>query len=324
MPLLDEIPVQSLAHVSSPLGLSHIRALDAHLFSTARSPSPQSPFNRGDVIEIQGASASGKTHLLYYLLIVCVTPSGAAGGWAKAGIVFDMDHSFDIIRFKHLLTRRLTCLLGHSPSLIESIAQRSLHRLRIFRPTSSSQLAISLSRLASYHSSHLANEEIGMVAIDSMSAHYWPDRFVAEQMRTATPQHRKDANNYVSPLQHVLLQIESFRHTHGPLTVMTNWGLHPVNNSTPVVYRQHLHPFPAPFSDSHAPASRQGPNVVPSIPGGNLLCLTCHVTLHQDTAEGDDGLETKDGIIMGLIRSPGLSTVSKFSLRITDDDIVVD
>ncbi|KAG5648081.1 hypothetical protein DXG03_007116 [Asterophora parasitica] len=318
---------------SSPVGLTHIPALDAHLFSIAKHASPDSSLNHGDVLEIQGPPSSGKTHLLYHLLVDCITPSGYnaidLGGWAKAGIVFDMDHSFDILRFNRLFRSRLTRLIGGtSASAVDSIAKRSLERLHIFRPSSSSQLAVTISHLAQYHTSRLAKEEIGIVAIDSMSAHYWPDRFIAEQIRTAaaaSPEHSKEA--LITPMQHVLSALESFRRSHGAVTVLTNWGLHPVYNSNPILFRQHLHPFPAPFPHSHPPNPRQDTNAAASL----SLRLTCHITLHQETSGPVAGASAnQDGswdmsqksIVVGVIRTPSHPAVNKFVLSITANDIL--
>ncbi|KAF5377455.1 hypothetical protein D9615_005308 [Tricholomella constricta] len=320
----------TLAFTASVLGLTHIRALDAHLFSTAKNSSSLSSLNHGDVIEIQGAPSSGKTHLLYHLLINCITPSGHhsinLGGWDKAAVVFDMDHSFDIVRFNRLLQGRLTRLMGGSASAIEAIAQRSLEKLRIFRPCSSSQLAVTISHLAEYQSTHLPNEEIGIVAIDSMSAHYWPDRFFAEQIRTAaaSPEHPRNVD--IPPLQHVLLALESFRRSHGPVILLTNWGLHLVSNSNPILYRQHLHPFPAPFPHSHPPTPHHDVNA--TIPQENLLRLTCHITLHQDMSRASGAVskevswDMEESAIVGLVRTPNHPTVHKFLLSITGDDIL--
>ncbi|KAF8078510.1 hypothetical protein FPV67DRAFT_58739 [Lyophyllum atratum] len=331
--MLDEIHSDTLSHLltsvlsETPVGLTHIPALDAHLFSTAKNPMSGSSLRRGDVVEIQGAPSSGKTHLLYHLLIHCITPSNL-GGWGKVGIVFDMDHSFDVVRFNHLLLGHLTRLLAGGASVIGSIA---LERLRIFRPSSSLQLSVTISHLAEYHSVHFPNEEIGLVAIDSMSAHYWPDRFVVEQMRTATSaEHRREAETHVPPLQHVLLALESFRRTHSPVTILTNWGLHSASNIDPFLYRQHLHPFPAPFPHSHPATIRRDTNAPILAFQEHMPRLTCHITLHQDSNGKVSSSETDDssvavarkGVIVGLIRTPHSASISRFLLHITADDIL--
>ncbi|GLB36256.1 putative meiotic DNA recombinase assembly [Lyophyllum shimeji] len=343
--MLDEIQSESLAtlltsvHVeTSPVGLTHIRPLDAHLFSTANNPVFTSSLKRGDVIEIQGAPSSGKTHLLYHLLIICVIPSThhstTLGGWGKAAVVFDMDHNFDIVRFNRLLRHRITRLLGNDAPDIENVVQQSLQRLRVFRPHSSLQLSVTISDLAKYHSDHVTHEEIGIVAIDSMSAHYWPDRFVAQQMRTAamSSEHAKEAQAYIPPLRHVLLALESFRRTHSPVIIMTNWGLHSASKNDPFLYRQHLHPFPAPFPHSHPTTSRRDAPATVSVFHEDMPRLTCHITVHQDVNKKSDSPGSHDdrldlarkGKIVGLIRTPNATSVGKFLLYITNDEVLAD
>jgi len=339
--MLDDVASDSLAHLLTSVHVeSTLPTLAVAPASTvdltAKKPSFTSPLRRGDVIEIQGAPSSGKTHLLYHLLIDCITPpthhSTSLGGWGKAGIVFDMDHSFHIDRFNRLLLGRLTRLLGGGASDIESLAQQSLERLRIFRPRSSLQLSVTISHLAEYHFDYLAEEEIGIVAIDSMSTYYWPDRFVANQMRTGTTsvENGKEGQSHMPPLRHVLLALESFRRTHSPIIVLTNWGLHSASNSNPFLYRQHLHPFPAPFPHSKPATTRRDANAVVSAFHENMLRLTCHITVHQDINGTLSSSETRDDSldvgrkIVGVIRTPNVASVCKFLLYITNDDILAD
>ena len=58
---------------------------------------------------------------------------------------------------------------------MEDLATQCLESLHIFRPTSSLQLAITLIHLPRYHAtdSRLRDKEIGLLAIDSLSAFYW-------------------------------------------------------------------------------------------------------------------------------------------------------
>lgn len=278
-----------------------------------------SSLRHGDIIEIQGGPSSGKTHLLFYLIIDCIIPSQHAG-WSEVAIVFDMDHSFDIIRLSHLLRRRLTRSAGLDQSAAESIAQQSLKRLHIFRPSSTLQLAATLSHLATYHSSHFPREKIGVVAIDSISSRYWPDRFVAEQMNSSTS-HMEPGSKHAPALSYVLQALESFSRTHRPLVVMTNWGLYSVNNSVPSLYRQHLQPFPTLSSPRLVhPEHSVGINTHFE----NLPNLTLHITLHHiDTDRQSSSSETQTGLMQFsvLLRKPNTSFVDKFILSITNRDI---
>lgn len=327
---------------AAPLGLTHIPGLDAHFFSTTRHPSSLSSVERGDVIEIQGPPASGKTHLLYFLLINCITPSSYSsielGGWGKAAIVFDTDGTFDIVHLNRLLLGRLTRLLPSNIREAQEIAKKSLHSLHIFRPSSSSQLATTIIHLPKYHTAHLPGAEIGMLAIDSMSAFYWPDRFTVEQLRLvpAVGETGKVPRS-PSPLQHVLTALQTFRVSHGPLIIMTNWGLNVVPTTTSsmskpaTLYRQHLYPFPSLFRNLH-------PNQLFPSNADTISSLTHHITLsppsiphfRQDTPIKDAQMEESDyrqqgieqGEVMGIVRTPGSRRVDHFVFRITDNDII--
>jgi DNA-repair protein XRCC2 len=163
---------------------------------------------------------------MYLFLIICITPrehqSIAVGGWDKAGIVFDMEGSFDITRFGQLLLGRLK-RFSFDINVVQAVAQTSLERLHVFRPTSSTQLAITLTQLGRYHAAHLPREEMGLVAIDSVNAYHWPDRFTAEQMRTSSlsPEQRKLSH----PPLRILTALSSLRATHAPVMIMTSRGL---------------------------------------------------------------------------------------------------
>ncbi|EED82378.1 predicted protein [Postia placenta Mad-698-R] len=275
--LLSDIPIESLRqllttvqHDTSPPLITHIPTLDTY-FSSRR---PQTSLRIGDVMEIQGPAASGKSHLLSHIIITCITPtqheSRAIGGWDKAAIVIDSDHTFNLERFHQLLLTRLLRLLGHADqsdacgtvpdmAIVAGIASRCLSRLHIFRPDTGIQLAATLLRLPQYHASlpELQTTEIGLLAIDSVGAFYWQDRFRMERLR-GTREPSGVGADPVSSLEHVLCALQSFRESHGPLIVLTNWGLNPLTKSSVHVgeslypfYKQHLHPFPSPFESAY-------------------------------------------------------------------------
>ena len=152
-----------------------------------------------DRIHIHGHPASGKTHLLYFLLATCLAE------WDKAAVIFDMDGKFNISRFKQLLVSRLSAM---------AIVERCLKHIHIFRPTSSDQLAVTLAHLPKYHAKHFPDIALGMVAIHSVDASYWLDRFKAEQLR---PSH--------SSWQNISSILEKIRLSLGSVVVLTDWGL---------------------------------------------------------------------------------------------------
>ncbi|TDL28378.1 hypothetical protein BD410DRAFT_780880 [Rickenella mellea] len=347
--------------------MTRLPALDTHIFaSLAYFPSQSSSLNRGDVIEVQGPACSGKTHFVYHFALNCILPDEVVftaidsdddvqkrtrtiefGGWNKAAIVMDTDGRWDIARFHHLLRHRLTRVLAATydaddfqPSLSDLVTS-CLQRLRIFRPTSSLSLAATLLQLPTYHATHLPDIPIGLLLIDSISTFYWEDRFNGEK-------HRGTTFTSLSPLNHVLTSLQKFRLSHGPVTVLTNWGLSPVKSTatdppsstlidtqstipTPggghiPFYRQHLNPFPAPFE--HPPRNLANLNSYPPITHHITLLLTLTpnlsdlATIH-DAKEADtqrDEIVSK-GQILGIIRTVESGRVGRFIFEIHADEI---
>ncbi|KAJ6604761.1 hypothetical protein DFH09DRAFT_1019067 [Mycena vulgaris] len=280
------------------------------------------PLNWGDVLEIQGQSGSGKTQLLYSLLVTCIMPpahlSTFLGGWGKAAVVFDTEGTFDTRQFHDLLLLRLARAFSRSnasPDDAQLLASLSLHKLHVFRPASSAQLAASIRNLPAYHAQHMPDADIAFVAVDSLSAFYWPDRFTAEQLRPlALP-------NSSTPLGHVLTALHAFRLSHNPVIALTNWGLTRDNSvgpspALPIFYKQHLPSFPS-FPDSHDS---------PSGPSSNKLLLTHHITLHSiplapfhgNSFSPNPNESNVRREITGYIRRPGNSQVGRFVVDIRE------
>ncbi|KAI0639735.1 hypothetical protein C8Q77DRAFT_1164437 [Trametes polyzona] len=361
---------------SSPPGLSHIPALDAHLAAVnARRTFRNWPLNHGDVVEIQGPAASGKTHFVYHLLITCLLPESRLdvelGGWGKSAVIIDTDGTFSIRRLHALFVFRLRRFLGDddptdvtAPSA-EDLATQYLQDLHVFRPTSSAQLAITLLHLPDYHASNprLQDKAIGLLAVDSMSAFYWRDRYTLEQLRDAA-----DSSSRTplppNPLLHVLKSLAKFRASHRPVILMTNWGLNPLSKLSATgepaspYYRQHLHPFPAPFephgaadalSSITASQPRDGDTAQLNDAGNSrpssarsqavTLPLHYHITLHpspidpfpstftlRDAIRHEDmrAVLVKRGEVKGLVRTPGEDIVGEFTFRIGEQEVLVD
>jgi len=129
-----------------------------------------------------------------------------------------MDGSFNITRFNRLLLGRLMRLFSSDMHVAQTVAQRSLEKLHIFRPTSSIQLATTLTQLGKYHTAHFPGSQIGLVAIDSINAYHWPDRFIAE---TSLPSEHRKASSCTLP---VLTALLSLRATHALAIIMSSRG----------------------------------------------------------------------------------------------------
>jgi len=209
--------------------------------ATAPTAIPTPPFpglsylsslHRGDIVEIQGPSGSGKTHLLYYLICSCILPPHF-GGWNKVSVIFDTDGSFDVHRLQALLQSRLTHYFpSHNDSTgqIISVALRNVH---LFRPNNSSQLAAGLVNLPSYHMSNLPTSEIALLAIDSIDAFHWLDRFALERHRSALTHNLS---------QITLTALRNFHRSHRPIIVIASWG--PGVRAAFQLCRLHLPSFP--------------------------------------------------------------------------------
>jgi len=262
----------------------HSETLQQLLFSVQRAnsclPTTVSSFNLGDLVHIHGHPASGKTHLLYYLLATCTY------GWDKAAVVLDMDGRFNIYRFKQLLVSRLEPL---SSEAIMTIVERCLKRIHIFRPTSSDQLAVTLAHLPKYHAKHFPDIALGMVAIHSVDAFYWLDRFKAEQLRLANLPH--------SSLQNVSSTLQAVRLSLGSVVVLTDWGLVQQRQAGVSQY-------------TYNPQAQD--NIHPNLPLIHQIILSVI----------DDNPE--DRHTLGIINVYGRSETGNFTLRIQPRAISVD
>lgn len=298
--------------------------------------------------------------------MTCIMPANFdghhVGGWEKAAVVFDSDGCFDVERLHRLLCARLarsTNPHGHlAPAELstgttcdndstQQTASDCLQRLHVFKPTSCNQLAATLYNLPNYHNQCAKDTEIAMLAVDSIGAFYWPDRFTVEQLRDEDIP-AKDVP-HLSPLHSVLQALQQFRLSHAPVTVLTNWGLNPLLMSSGAAspfFKQHLHPFPAPLMRSHdiapppgLPAELAALAAEPAALGAHYPPVTHHVTLSPSgaaplpsgtslRAAGElEQLRRKDprahGEVVARVRTPGSSRVCRFVWRIGPEDISV-
>ncbi|KAE9410976.1 hypothetical protein BT96DRAFT_912358 [Gymnopus androsaceus JB14] len=308
------------------------------MFDTSSSTAHETPLDNlrlGDVLEIQGPSASGKSHFLYLLVISCILPntycSISLGGWDKVAVLFDTDASFSLPRFKQLLISHLETALKPTidSDAIELLVKRSLQNLHICYPNSSAQVAATLLHLPSYHHTKLPNSEIGVLAVDSISAFYWSDRFAAEQLQPTAHPHR--ANKSFNPLHHVVSALQRFHSSHKPLIILTNWGLTPTKttkvdeNTSDSLYRQHLVPPPALFPDKDESGGSSSRSSVGALP------LTLHIALSippipqlsvetslTDACMQESSKTRRNTRILGVLRSANSSQTSRFTFIVED------
>ena len=215
-----------------------------------------------------------------------------------------MDGTFSVRRFHDVLADRLQKSLPFASTA--SLVEQCMTKMHVFRPASSEQLAVTLAYLPKYHAKHFPDTQMGMVAIHSIDAFYWLDRFKAEQLDGPTS----------SSYQNVAIKLEDLRRSHGVITILTHWGL-PQNNPS----------FPSGMLATHDPPNVPQPDVN-SIPHYlHSIPITCQICLHDDFRfrRGDEiSNETVSRLVKATIRTVGqthevidLCEITNSGLRLT-------
>ncbi|PBK77188.1 hypothetical protein ARMSODRAFT_949087, partial [Armillaria solidipes] len=306
--ILDQVPCETLQAL-----LSSIRS--------SESSNVESLFKPGDVVELQGPSASGKSHFLWYIIIRCILPTFhdaiRLDGWAKAAVLFDTDSTFDVCRFRTILSSHLA-KLGVPAVSIGPAIQAAMSNFHIFRPGSSMQLVASLVNLPTYHAISLSASEIGLVAVDSMSTFYWSDRFAVEQLRSFGKVSEPSSSVY--PLHNIATVLERFHVSHNPLIILTNWGLN-LESSSPF-YKQHLYPFPSNFTTEDRPSMAKFSS---NPPLASPLSLTAHITFtparHRQTGPLSTDQQTENFAEIECICRFVDRDQCRFRIKVTSEDV---
>lgn len=302
--------LSSVLHETSPLGYTLIPSLDEHLSQTRRT----SACKRGDVIELQGPAASGKSHMLYYLLMNCVLPPSIGsiklGGWGKAAVLLDTDKKFDVRRFDRLLRSRIKRLLSLDSPDVEALITKALDHFHVFQPKSSHQLATTIQHLPMYLATNLPDADLGILAVDSITAFYWSDRYILEQAHSGDPSSILGLSK--TPLNHVFASLQSLARSHGPLILLSSWDLSPPS-TTQVRRRFDLPPVASNVGKDILPASHHITLTASSITSGDCEAVDSeHVRILPTTC------------LFGTVRTFGnFSQTTKFVLHITEDDVFV-
>ncbi|CAE6406631.1 unnamed protein product [Rhizoctonia solani] len=357
--------VNRVKYTTDPPGDSFIQGFDHHIFNAfpkLEQTLPKSSWARGDIIEIQGPAASGKTHLLYFWAMTCVLPyrlfitirehqekrEVLVGGRDKSVVVCDCDGRWSLRRLNAIITsylhdRLATTLPNETPvelhdQIISLTVTNALKRIHVFRPTSTLALATTLMAMPAYHRTHMASEQIGMLMMDGISSFHWPDRWLSEQTETTEPTGVQAAvppplRSDTNPLRHVLTVILNLRRSLGIVTLITNWGLTSLDSQVPpstAYFRQHLRaPYPSPFE---------------SEPRTSKFPLTHHVTVPSQGPEPfgedvslEDAVEDHEhenrvknmrlrGVVRTIGKRPGEARTvveSEFEFAITENGVIV-
>ncbi|KAB5588763.1 hypothetical protein CTheo_7794 [Ceratobasidium theobromae] len=323
------MPPLTLAYsTADPPGDSFIQEFDAHItnaFPKLEQISPLSSWTRGDIIEIQGAAASGKTHLLYFWALTCALPHKTSitidrgqkkidlllGGRNKSVIVCDCDGHWCLRRLNTIITSYLHNRISKTfPGVssctptISEMASDALKRVHTFRPTSTLSLVSTLMAVPEYHRTKMPYEDIGMLMIDGISSFYWVDRWLLEQVDdvsettmkvdpiSAAPSEKPQLPKPIlqradtNPLRHVLTIILQLRRSLGIVTLLTNWGLTMLDRPPPAPVVYFRQHLRAPY-----------PSPFESEPRSSKFPLTHHITIpSQGLGPFDEGTTLEEAV----------------------------
>ncbi|XP_007908018.1 DNA repair protein XRCC2 isoform X1 [Callorhinchus milii] len=140
-------------------GRSSLKNLEPRLFTEEGLAS------HGDAVEFYGPEGTGKSEMLYHLVVSCILPE-LAGGLQVEVLFIDTDYHFDMLRLVTILERRL-------PQGTEDTVKGCLSRLYLVQCGGSTQLLLLLHSLEALVCSHPA---LCLLIVDSISAFYWMDR----------------------------------------------------------------------------------------------------------------------------------------------------
>lgn len=147
--------LSSAARWSTQTGPTFLSGLDALLLGEPDTNSEDITttsnrgVRRGDIIEIQGVTASGKSTLLLFLAATAILPTRVDGGarvggkhqtvvWVECGTSVGPD----VDRLRLLCKTHLTTMLPRkTPQQVDELVNQSLDRFTVFRPTTTAQLA---------------------------------------------------------------------------------------------------------------------------------------------------------------------------------------
>jgi len=236
------------------------------------------------------------------MLMNCILPPKLQG-WGKLAVLVDTDHKFDIHRFSRLLRSRVKRLLPLDSSGAEVAITTILDLLHVFQPTSSHQLTATIQHLPMYLATNLPEAELGVLAIDSITAFYWSDRFFCEQARLANRSSAPVRSK--NPLNQVFVALEALTRSYGPLILLSIWDL---NLPSKAHAQRHLD-LPANYTDTSK----------------DILPASHRITIAASSVNvgTQDVSFTNTTHFSGIVRTPGSSQATEFSLCTTEDDLFV-
>ena len=233
-------------------------------------------------------SASGKTHLFYYLATLATLPR-EVGGKQSAVVWIDNDGRFSASRMLQVLRHHLLqstvdntseAEKSSSSSSSSTLILEALIHMHIFRPNSSSQILSILESLPSYlldQTRHKSSPRpLGLLVIDSATAFYAQDRFDADMARLDAPlQGRDSTGNYgagPSKTAAIIAQLREVQARFGCVVLFsTNMMTTNINNSNVSPYQLVSQ---EPSANSRAPPGPSHPTMPTISPWTHFATLT--------------------------------------------------
>lgn len=280
-----------------PARATFLSELDALLAASAHLPA----LYRGDTIELQGVTNSGKTSLLHFLAMTTLLPDEYSfpitvdgvvkgtravkfGGMRQRVVWMDCTQGFDVRRLEGMLRSHVTNTLleSHLPldeQVLTQIIDTSLSRFSLYSPTTSLQLAAALHALPTTLAESRASEDLGYLLIDGYSDFVWPDAHLRESSPTlpATIQ------------RHILTGLARIREEWAPILVLTEHVLrdhklsHLSSEGDPFYSHHRSYPWPS-IATPSTPVDPLYPLRPVQITHGGVtsqsIGLTAHITLH--------------------------------------------
>lgn len=300
--LAQGITTQSALQLSS--AIRHSTQRTSTYISGLDELTQAKPLCRGDVVEVQGVTGSGKTALLLFLASTAILPSIVnglfVGGKEQTVCWLDCTSRLDIQRLATLCRTHLVSRLGETnSSLIDKLVIQSLERFIVFSPQSTLELANTIEALPAWFQAQRALPEIGYVLIDGMSEFAWADQFRSEQIKTAaaataselTPSRVPTGPSPAETLRQLVHAIAHVRTTLAPLIFITQWVFRPTrttghssHDKNLPFYEHHLRaPWPdivkrvGPSPSALAEDPLAAPSIIQGKPGFHFAYhITCH------------------------------------------------
>ncbi|ORY91518.1 hypothetical protein BCR35DRAFT_286458 [Leucosporidium creatinivorum] len=303
--LLSGIKSQSALHLSSSArwstcnSPSYISGLDS-LFDEG------TPLRRGDIVELQGVTGSGKTQLLLYLSMTAILPrrcgTTQVGGKEAMVAWLDCTLRFDIRKLAGMCRGHLKNMLGEvDEKVLDREVDKCLKRFVLFEPSSMLELAATVQRLPEWYKEN-GKEEIGYFMIEGMSEFAWADMYATELLTKLSATTNYTPSTAPTPghsLRLLVAALSRLRSSLAPITFVSQWVFRPssvtrysttapgdTNQQGLPFYAPHLAPstgWPSIDRSARYTNTSDDPLAPPStIPGTNLPSFTFnyHITCH--------------------------------------------